>query len=99
MIGADMFINAMFGVLDEGPLSTFLTQQQTTGDRVVDDFVFGSLDLESALNLGSPYGTTILLKPPAQHINEKFPDTLALYAIPENYFEVVNEDFYVPNEL
>ena len=43
----------------------------------------------------------VLLKPPAQHVNEipNFPDALALYAIPENYFEVVNEDFYVPNEL
>ena len=51
VIGTDFYINAMFGVLDEGPLSTFLTEQQTTGDRLVDDFVFTSLDLSSTLNL------------------------------------------------
>ena len=40
IIGSDVYINALFGVLDEGPLSQYLTEQQTTGDRIVQDFTF-----------------------------------------------------------
>lgn len=99
IIGADMFINAVFGVLDEGPLANYLTEQQTTGDRPVEDFVFVSLDMKSALELGDPAGSASYLRPPSRHSSNEYPFEARLYAVPENYFDVVDNSFYVPNEL
>ena len=65
-------------------------------DKLVEDFSFTSLDLTSALKLGGEDGDRNYLMGASQ-FNTGL--KARVYAIPENYFDVVQTQYYVPKSV
>jgi len=96
LIGADIYAQAgsRGGVLDEGNITAFLESQMTGDNPPVQNYAFTSLALDDWQTVYFNYGSnldTAIFDESYYHAVYSF-----TYAVPENFLNVTDTEFYVP---
>ena len=92
-IGADIYVFAWKTMLNEGPVSAYLDELKQAGGQPVVDYAFISLPYQDIIGLSSKDGTEVQVTTTGQYSYTK----TALVGVPKNFFNVMQEEFYVSN--
>lgn len=93
-IGSDITVYGWYTMITEGPVVTYLNSLKVEEGQPVSDYAFTGYSLQSILNLGSRDGDGVTLSVGGI---ETFPaTTINLIGVPDNLFDTLNDEFYVP---
>ena len=93
VIGADIYAFGYNGMITETPVAAYLDEMIKAEGKPVVNYAFKSWDLKSIRGLAESC-TAIANNMLLQDLNQYELLTVRLFGIPENYFDVVDADYY-----